>query len=189
MLPGLISKRYVIDTNVLVSALLLEQSTPARVVFHLLANDTILTSLSALQELEAVLHRPKFDRYVALEEREAFITKFALTAETINSMETVQACRDPKDDRFLEIAVNGEARVIVTGDPDLLALLHFEELLFLREMPYSANLRHHHEAPQAQHHHATDVLCLAHVNTSWRARHCGFGHITTIVSPAADRGH
>ncbi len=109
------SKSYVVDTNVLVSALLFENSTPARVVFHLLATSTILTSLPALQELDSVLHRKKFDRYVTLDERIAFITTFALTAFVVDIAVTIKACRDAKDDKFLEIAVNGEADVIVTG--------------------------------------------------------------------------
>ena len=125
------SKQYVVDTNVLVSALLFADSKPARVVFHLLETDTILTSLPALQELEAVLHRKKFDRYLTLEEREAFITKFALTAVVVDIAETVQACRDPKDDKFLEIAVNSRADVIVTGDPDLLTLHPFRGIAIL----------------------------------------------------------
>lgn len=125
------SKRYVIDTNVLVSALLFAESKPARVVFSLLATNTLLTSLPALQELEMVLHRKKFDRYLTLEEREAFVTKFALTTQVIDIEESVQACRDPKDDKFLEIAVNGQADVIVTGDPDLLVLHPFRGVAIL----------------------------------------------------------
>lgn len=125
------TKRYVVDTNVLISALLFADSKPARVVFHLLATSTILTSLPALQELDVVLHRPKFDRYVTMEEREAFITTLALTTVVIDIVETIQACRDPKGDKFLEIAVSGKANVIVTGDPDLLILHPCREIAIL----------------------------------------------------------
>ncbi len=121
-------KRYVVDTNVLVSALLFADSKPARVVFHLLTTSTIVTSLPALQELEMVLQRPKFDRYVTIDEREAFITKLALTTVVVDIAETIQVCRDPKDDKFLEIAVNGKADIIVTGDPDLLILHPFRDI-------------------------------------------------------------
>lgn len=125
------SKQYVVDTNVLVSALLFADSKPARVVFRLLTTSTILTSFAALQELETVLRRKKFDRYVTVEEREAFITKFALTARVVDIEETIQVCRDPKDDKFLEIAVNGPADVVVTGDPDLLVLHPFRGVAIL----------------------------------------------------------
>ena len=38
---------------------------------------------------------------------------------------SVHACRDPRDDKFLEVAVNGMADLIVTGDDDLLVLDRF----------------------------------------------------------------
>ena len=43
-------------------------------------------------------------------------------AELVTIIETVTGCRDPDDDKFLELAVNGRADVIVSGDDDLLAL-------------------------------------------------------------------
>jgi predicted nucleic acid-binding protein len=46
-------------------------------------------------------------------------------ATTIDITETFQACRDPKDDKFLEIATNGLATYLITGDPDLLVLHPF----------------------------------------------------------------
>ena len=54
-----------------------------------------------------------------------------ITAQVIDIEETVQACRDPKDDKFLEIAVNGGADVVVTGDPDLLVLHPFRGVAIL----------------------------------------------------------
>jgi predicted nucleic acid-binding protein len=45
--------------------------------------------------------------------------------------ESVHACRDPKDDRFLELAVSGHATCIVTGDDDLLSLHPFRGILLL----------------------------------------------------------
>ena len=63
------NKRYVVDTNLLVSALLFDQSKPAQVVFTILNQATVLVSLATLYELDIVLHRKKFDRYLMLEER------------------------------------------------------------------------------------------------------------------------
>ena len=125
------SKRYVLDTNVLVSALLFADSKPAQVFFQVLASATIITSFPALQELTAVLQRKKFDRYIPLADREAFITTFALTAEVVDITESIQACRDPKDDKFLEIAVNGTADCVITGDQDLLSLHPFRGIAIL----------------------------------------------------------
>ena len=125
------SKRYVVDTNVLVSALLFADSKPARVVFTVLAHSTLLISVATLQELDTVLHRRKFDRYLTVEEREAFLLKLALTATMIDIGECVQACRDPKDDTFLDVAINGMADGVITGDPDLLVLHPFRGIAIL----------------------------------------------------------
>jgi putative PIN family toxin of toxin-antitoxin system len=46
-------------------------------------------------------------------------------AELMAITETVAACRDPKDDKFPELAINGKAEIIVSGDADLLALNPF----------------------------------------------------------------
>jgi predicted nucleic acid-binding protein len=47
------------------------------------------------------------------------------TAERVGVVERIRACRDPDDDKFLELAVNGRADMIVSGDVDLLALRPF----------------------------------------------------------------
>lgn len=142
------SKRYVIDTNVLVSGLLFAESKPARVVFTVLAHSTLLVSITTLQELGTVLHRKKFDRYLTLDEREAFLTKLALTAMLTDISEFVQACRDPKDDKFLEVAVNGSADGLITGDPDLLVLHPFRGIAILTPDAFLATLEQHLAPPE-----------------------------------------
>lgn len=119
------SERFVFDTNVLVSALLFAESTSAQAFFTALRRGTILTSLAALHELSDVLHRKKFDPYLTIEEREVFLVQYIQTAAIIDITETIQACRDPQDDKFLEIAANGSATYIISGDLDLLALHPF----------------------------------------------------------------
>jgi putative PIN family toxin of toxin-antitoxin system len=49
---------------------------------------------------------------------------------------TIRECRDPKDDKFLELAVNGRANVLVTGDKDLLALHPFRGIPILAPAQY-----------------------------------------------------
>jgi uncharacterized protein len=119
------NERFVFDTNVLLSALLFAESKPAQAFFAALRCGTILTSLAALHELSDVLHRKKFDKYLTIEEREAFLDRYIETAAAIDIVEAIQACRDPKDDKFLEIAANGSATCVITGDSDLLALHPF----------------------------------------------------------------
>ena len=117
--------RYVFDTNVIVSALLFNASKPGLAFLRAVDSGTILTSAGFLTELHDVLSRPKFNRYVEPEQRERFLVEFVREARLVEIHESVHACRDPKDDQVLEIAVNGEADYIVTGDADLLALHPF----------------------------------------------------------------
>jgi predicted nucleic acid-binding protein len=49
-------------------------------------------------------------------------------AELVTITDRTTACRDPKDDKFLELAVNGRANLIISGDADLLALNPFREI-------------------------------------------------------------
>ena len=82
----------------------------------------VLASSETLTELADVLDRLKFDPYASIEERRTFLRLFARIAEQVAILRPIQACRDPRDDKFLAVAVNGGADVIVTGDADLLVL-------------------------------------------------------------------
>jgi len=117
--------RVVFDTNALVSRLLLPNSVPACAVHKAIGEADILMSDATLSELAEVLSREKFDVYVSVEDRQTFIRLLGRIVEMIPEGHIVHTCRDPRDDKFLEVAVNGEADVIVTGDEDLLALHPF----------------------------------------------------------------
>jgi uncharacterized protein len=123
--------RYVFDTNVIVSAILFENSKPAQALRHALANGAILLSLDLLEELNEVLGRKKFNRYVTSEEREEFLEAFVERAVLIEITENVQECRDPKDNKVLELALNGEAQYIISGDRDLLILHPFYDVMVI----------------------------------------------------------
>ncbi|MEY3096233.1 MAG: hypothetical protein RIR74_1325 [Pseudomonadota bacterium] len=82
----------------------------------------MLVSEDLLGELAAVLSRSKFDAYVSLEERRQFLELFCSIAQMVGIQHRIQACRDPKDDILLQLALNGEAKLLVTGDWDLLEL-------------------------------------------------------------------
>ena len=111
--------RYVFDTNTLVSALLFARSNPGQAFSRALRRSQILLSLSTLEELAEVLQREKLDRYVTASEREDFLAALINRAVIIEPTETIRVCRDPKDDKFLELAVSGRATYIVSGDTDL----------------------------------------------------------------------
>ncbi len=117
--------RWVVDTNALVSRLLLPDAVPARAVRRAVDTGILLVSVETLDELTEVLSRPKFDPYVSPEDRRGFLQRLPRISEQVAILRPIQACRDPKDDRFLSVAVNGEADALITGDRDLLELHPF----------------------------------------------------------------
>ena len=123
--------RFVFDNNAIVSALLFSNSVPGQAFFAALDRGEFLVSRETFAELSEALARPKFDRYVTREEREQFLVRLLIEAALIETTEMIVTCRDPKDDKFLELAVGGRAACIVTGDQDLLALHPFRDIPIL----------------------------------------------------------
>jgi putative PIN family toxin of toxin-antitoxin system len=117
--------RCVFDTNVLVSALLLPDSKPRQALDAALQKGKILVSFAALAELYELLSRKRFRRYVDEEDIRTFLAALTREAQWVDVDVQITACRDPKDDKFLELAVSGQGTHIVTGDSDLLALNPF----------------------------------------------------------------
>ena len=134
--------RFVADTNVLISRLAFRNSVPAQAVRHATGRGELLVSLETLGELESVLFRPKFDAYLTLSERLAFFEEIRLTASFIESVAPVSACRDPKDDKFLALAIVGRADFILSGDQDLLTLHPFRGIAILTPRQYLDHKRH-----------------------------------------------
>lgn len=123
-----IKGRFVFDTNTLVSAVLFEHSKPGQAFRRALEVGNVMLSPSTLDELTEVLERDKFDHYVTSLEREEFLEGLLDRAIVVEPTETVRECRDPKDDKILELAVTAHASHIVTGDNDLLILHPFREI-------------------------------------------------------------
>ena len=116
------TNRFIVDTNMIVSAALFRQSVPRQALDHALADGILLVSETTALELTSVLLRSKFDRYLQREIRERFLAVLLQQTTLIEITESVIACRDPKNDKFLEVAVCGDASLIVTGDKDLFDL-------------------------------------------------------------------
>ncbi|HET9407743.1 MAG TPA: putative toxin-antitoxin system toxin component, PIN family [Candidatus Sulfotelmatobacter sp.] len=114
--------RCVVDTNVLVSGVILSSSVPRQAVSKALRTDVVLFSEDTMNELAEVLLRSKFDQYVSREERTRFLAELGAVAEFVPIIQVVCECRDPKDDKFLQVALNGRADCIITGDADLLGM-------------------------------------------------------------------
>jgi putative PIN family toxin of toxin-antitoxin system len=123
--------RCVFDTNVLVSALLLPDSKPRHALGAAVREGKILLSFPVLAELYEVLSRKRFRRYVDEEDIRSFLASLTREAQWVDVEAEIKACRDPKDDKFLELAVSGRATHLVTGDSDLLALSPFQGIEIL----------------------------------------------------------
>jgi uncharacterized protein len=128
--------RLVIDTNVLVSAAILAPSMPRQAVDRAIDHGILLFSKFTMDELNQVLFRPKFDRYLSREARVIFLAQLESVAEMVPSIRIVRECRDPKDDKFLEVALNGRADAIITGDADLLGMHPWREINILTPSDY-----------------------------------------------------
>jgi uncharacterized protein len=115
----------VLDANTLVSAFVARRpdAAPRRALALARMRFTLCLSRAVEDELRGVLLRSKFERYGATPETVAryieFLTAGALYLEPAV---TVQDCRDPDDNRYLELALAAGAEAIVTGDDDLLVL-------------------------------------------------------------------
>jgi putative PIN family toxin of toxin-antitoxin system len=85
-----------------------------------------LLSFSVLAELYEILSRKQFSPYVDEDDIRKFVATVTREAQWVEEKVKITACRDPKDDKFLELAVSGSATHIVTGDSDLLVLNPFQ---------------------------------------------------------------
>ena len=128
--------RFVFDTNVLVSALMFSRSKPRLAWNQARKTGAILASHDTLQELDSVLRRPKLATYVSLSESTAFLMEVARVIELVSITQRVELCRDPRDDKFLELALAGRADFLLTGDTDLLTLHPFRRTAILTPAAY-----------------------------------------------------
>ncbi|WP_461117645.1 putative toxin-antitoxin system toxin component, PIN family [Spirosoma jeollabukense] len=117
------SPAIVFDTNGLVSAALLARSVSRLAFDKAYQQCRLLTSTACLDELSDVLHRPKFAKYITPFEASLFINRYALVAHIVPITLRITDCRDVKDNKFLEVAVYGEASYLISGDLDL-RILH-----------------------------------------------------------------
>jgi len=116
--------RLVIDSNVWIAALLAPKGTARRLIDAVLERElTVLMSEATFTELVERLQRPKFDRYRDSQAWDLFLLELVELASWHEDSEAaVGVCRDVEDDKFLSLAVTGEADVLITGDGDLLEL-------------------------------------------------------------------
>lgn len=115
----------VIDTNVWISGLLTKGGAPARLTRRVARTCQPVFSADTFAELNERLWRPKFDRYVTLEQRKAFLRDLQSIALWVDVPPAIAArrwCRDVSDDKFVHAALSAPAAWLMTGDLDLLVL-------------------------------------------------------------------
>ncbi|HEV2301274.1 MAG TPA: putative toxin-antitoxin system toxin component, PIN family [Stellaceae bacterium] len=122
--------RVVVDTNVFISAALKEKSIPGMAAHIVAESGRLLKSTITERELFVTLARPRLAPLIPPRFRD-WLSELLAAAEPVAIIDRITACRDPKDDKFLELAVNGHADLIISGDADLLALDPFREIPIL----------------------------------------------------------
>lgn len=120
-------RRVVIDTNVLLSAALLQNSVPARLLDHILSQGALVFSEETFAELETRIWKPKFDRYLSIERRQQLLHDFNASALWVDvPMEIRQRhSRDSDDDKLIHAAQAAGVMRLISGDDDLLCLHPF----------------------------------------------------------------
>jgi putative PIN family toxin of toxin-antitoxin system len=132
-------EKFVFDTNVLISAHLLGNSTSRRAFDKARTLGIIISSSVSLSEFANTFMRTKFDRYSPLAKRISNLREFEAQTTLLSINTTITECRDPKDNKFLELAVAAKASCIITGDKDLLVLHPFRKIPILNATDFINN--------------------------------------------------
>ena len=122
---------FVVDTSALISAHLTPLSANRMAYDLAYAKGMAVFSKSTFHEFAVTFSREKFERYQSLENRLEMISLVERRAHFAEITVEINACRDPNDDMFLELAVSCSATGIITRDPDLLALHPFRGIPIL----------------------------------------------------------
>lgn len=125
------TKVFVIDTNTLISGFLLPHSTSRKAIDKAITQGIVVISNETINEFSDTFIRSKFDKYISLDLRLEIIEEFKFLSKLIKPKVSIIACRDQKDNKFLEVAVSAKASYIITGDEDLLVLHPFENISIL----------------------------------------------------------
>jgi putative PIN family toxin of toxin-antitoxin system len=126
-----LTEKFIIDTNILVSSFLIRNSVTFKAMETARTKGLLLFSEDTFLEFELVLFRQKFDKYFSKEERLQIVEKLHDEAFFVPVTSNNRLCRDPKDDKFLDLAIDAGASCIITGDKDLLVLHPFRDIPIL----------------------------------------------------------
>jgi putative PIN family toxin of toxin-antitoxin system len=116
----------IFDTNALISALMYPESVSAQALIVGVGHFQLAASDSTWAELEAVSSRKKFTKYWAAQDRLLFLAQLAAMTNFYDVITAVTDCVDAADNKFLELAIDAKARVIVSGDQHLRSMHPFQ---------------------------------------------------------------
>jgi uncharacterized protein len=108
-----------------VGAVLKPRSTPALALTLAWEVADVIVSEETLDELHVVLSRSRVDAFREPAHRVAFFEHYRAMTVLVPDIDPVTACRDPKDDKFLALAVSGGAQALVSSDDNLLSMGSF----------------------------------------------------------------
>jgi len=125
--------KVVIDTNVLVSAVISKDSSPGDVVrLAILGEIENYTSEDILEEVERILNSEKVLQRIGSKHKDDIIRIYRLISIKVSPKIRVNVIeRDPSDNKFLEAALEAKADFIITGDHHLLELREFRGVKIL----------------------------------------------------------
>jgi putative PIN family toxin of toxin-antitoxin system len=126
-------ERVVFDTSTLISAVLRPTSVPRQAFLKAIAQAELCASPTTLAELEQVLTREKFDRYLDRVDRLEFFEIYRRHIHLFPVSEAEEAalqtsCRDAHDNKFLALALTCTANVLISSDEDLLTLNPYQHI-------------------------------------------------------------
>ena len=121
----------VIDTNVLISAGLLPNSKSAQVLAIAVEQFVIAQNDSTWHELETRIARQKFDRYFEKDGRLKHLIQIAQSIKRFKSFAKIKLSADETDNKFIELAIDAQSSIIISGDPDLKNIQVYAEIEIL----------------------------------------------------------
>lgn len=112
----------VIDTNALISAVLSPNGIAYQAFAKAIQHFILIQTNETYQEISERIYKTKFDKYISDSRREEFLTSIKNISQFIQTKSKINDCRDPDDNKFLELVQDSNAKFLITGDKDLLIL-------------------------------------------------------------------
>lgn len=118
--------RVIVDTNIWISFIISRKLSALDFLLYS-GKVRILMGHDLISEIERTVEKPKLQKYFLAKGLEEMLVNFDPYIDFVETKNKVKLCRDPKDDFLLELAKDGKAGYIITGDKDLLDLVKFRK--------------------------------------------------------------